>query len=1218
MFWEIFTFELKYLFKRPLIYVFFLVFFLSTFGAVSTDSVILGDAVGNVNRNSPYIIFHMLIVISVISLLFVPAFISSSVTRDVELNTGSFFFAAPISKNDYLAGRFGGGLLISFIAVSGAVVGILIAGFMPWLEPERLGPFMPSAYIRAVTLIVLPNIFFAGAISFALATMTRGMSYTYAGIVFIIVIYLAGHSFSGDMGSRFLVSLLDPFGGGAFRHMTQYWTPAERNTLILPFRGSIMLNRSLWTIVSGVLLFFSFSRFRFSDERPLFFKRKKKQIPEEKWRRLSIRKSRFMGVTAERDFSAGTYFKQFMCKTVFDFQGVLKSLPFIVICLIGVINVLAVAFYGNAFYGTNSYPVTRLMLELFDGSFALFLIVVIMIYAGESVWKERRTKVSGIYDAMPTPDWLPLMSKLTSLVLVAVFMLLVCMISLMLFQVLKGYPNLEIMLYFKGLFLHRLPGIVLLCILGIFLHVIAGNKYIGHMLIVAYMVTAVIMAKAFDMEHNLYRFGKVPAVQYSDMNGYGHFVEPLAWFYSYWGLFSILLMVLCLLLWGRGTEKGYRIRLKNMGRRFTKPVAAVTAVAVLGFIICGAYIYYNTNILNEYRSREHGLRYQADYEKSYKHIQHIPQPRITDVKCEVDIYPYERRLDVRGSYVIKNRTTHPIDVINVWISPEMTINHMTIPGSRPVKADHKYGIYAYEFDSPMMPSATLRMSFDLSAVNSGFVNRGSNVRFPVDESPNTRVLFNGTFISNMTFFPHFGYDESLELDDKNDRRKHGLPVKEPMAPVTDVRAGMNPYSPFSAFKDADRISFEATVSTSYDQIAVAPGLLQREWVKDGRRYFHYAAEKPIWNFYSFLSADYEVKRDKWNDVDIEIYYHQKHPYNIERMIHAAKKCLDYFTRNFGPYQHRVLRIVEFPGYDSFAQSFPGTIPYSESVGFIAKVEKEDDIDYVMYMTAHEIAHQWWAHQVMGGVVQGAALMSETLAQYSALMVMEKEYGKDHMRKFLKYELDQYLQGRAGESLKEMPLIRVEDQWYLSYRKGSLVMYALRDYIGEDNLNNALSDYLDAVAYQNPPYTNSLEFMAYLRKATPGPLQYILEDMFETITLYDNRSVDAGYEKTSNGKYRVLLTVETKKIRSDGLGNESEIPISDWIDVGVFSGKPKSKISLGKKVLYLRKHKITKPRTEIEILVNEKPYRAGIDPYNKLIDKIPDDNTKKVTECRTSR
>ena len=365
-----------------------------------------------------------------------------------------------------------------------------------------------------------------------------------------------------------------------------------------------------------------------------------------------------------------------------------------------------------------------------------------------------------------------------------------------------------------------------------------------------------------------------------------------------------------------------------------------------------------------------------------------------------------------------------------------------------------------------------------------------------------------------------------------------------------------------------------------------------------------------------MSADYKVKKDKWNDVDIEVYYDEKHPYNVDRMIYSVKKSLEYFTANFSLYQYKQVRIIEFPWYETFAQAFPNTIPYSEAAGFIANIDKKNDIDTAFMVTAHEVSHQWWGHQVTG-MGEGANFLTETLAQYSSMMVMEKEYGKDHMRKFLKYELDQYLQGRAGEILEEMPLIRVEDQWYISYRKGSLVMYALKDYIGEDNLNDALADYLDAVAYQTPPYTNSLEFMAYLRKAPPGPLQYILEDMFETITLYDNKSVDARYEKTSKGKYRVLLTVETKKIRSDGLGNESEIPINDWIDVGVFSGKPESGISLGKKVLYLRKHKITKPRTEIEILVDEEPFRAGIDPYNKLIDKIPDDNTKKVIECRIS-
>ena len=56
------------------------------------------------------------------------------------------------------------------------------------------------------------------------------------------------------------------------------------------------------------------------------------------------------------------------------------------------------------------------------------------------------------------------------------------------------------------------------------------------------------------------------------------------------------------------------------------------------------------------------------------------------------------------------------------------------------------------------------------------------------------------------------------------------------------------------------------------------------------------------------------------------------------------------------------------------------------------------MDYPFYITAHEVAHQWWAHQVMGGNVQGSTMMSESLAQYTALMVMKHEYGPAQMKR----------------------------------------------------------------------------------------------------------------------------------------------------------------------------------------------------------------------------
>src|SRR3546814_6822776 len=84
-------------------------------------------------------------------------------------------------------------------------------------------------------------------------------------------------------------------------------------------------------------------------------------------------------------------------------------------------------------------------------------------------------------------------------------------------------------------------------------------------------------------------------------------------------------------------------------------------------------------------------------------------------------------------------------------------------------------------------------------------------------------------------------------------------------------------------------------------------------------------------FFSWLSADWQVRRDRWNDVALEVYYDAKHPYNVDRMIESAKKSLDYYTREFSPYQFRQLRILEFPSYARFAQAFAGTVPYSESI-----------------------------------------------------------------------------------------------------------------------------------------------------------------------------------------------------------------------------------------------------------------------------------------------
>jgi ABC-2 type transport system permease protein len=369
-------------------------------------------------------------------------------------------------------------------------------------------------------------------------------------------------------------------------------------------------------------------------------------------------------------------------------------------------------------------------------------------------------------------------------------------------------------------------------------------------------------------------------------------------------------------------------------------------------------------------------------------------------------------------------------------------------------------------------------------------------------------------------------------------------------------------------------------------------------------------DKPIMNYFAYLSASWEVKKSDWNGIPIEVYYDKKHPYNVDRMIESTKKSLDYFTREFTPYQHRQVRILEFPGYSSFAQSFSNTIPYSEGIGFVASLRNQDDVDYVYYVTAHEMAHQWWGHQVIGANVQGSSLLMETLSQYSAMMVMEKAYGREKMRRFLRYELDRYLRERGGEEIEEQPLYRVENQQYIHYRKGSLVFYRLRDEIGEAPLNRALKRYLQDKGFQEPPFTTTKELLEYIRAEAPADKQDLITDLLEKIVFYDNRVTEATARKRSDGQWDVTFKLHLAKTEADGKGVENPMDYNEPVELAIFTRGPSDKEE-DEKAIWTEKRLLAKDETVLTVTVKEKPFEVGVDPYNILVDRVARDNRKTI-------
>lgn len=1201
-FFHIARFEALYQLKSPVFLVSFVLFALLAFGGITSDNIQVGSG-GNVNVNSPYAIAQNLMIFSFISMFVVVAFVANVVLRDVETRSAEIFYSTPIGKVDYLLGRFSGALLAAFALLLAVPLGIAIGVKMPWLDPELIGPSSWLHYLDPYLVFGLVNLVLVGAVAFALATLTRSMALTYVVIVGYLML-------SGVVGSvvdvfndpqwRAWLAMFDPFGGEAFTELTRYWTAIERNGNRIPFSGLLLWNRLVWLAVAGVILAITVHRFRF-DVQPRARRKKGAALAAATAApAITAGPVRLPEVTAAS--GAAVHWRQFALRALFEARSVVFSVPFLVLVLLGVMVTVINFLQLDQIYQTSVYPVSRVMIQILRGTFTLSLLIVVVYYSGELVWRERDARLHEVIDATPMPGWVQAAAKLFALLLVIVTMLLIGILTSMAFQLSQGWFELQPGLYVAGYLLDYGLLFYAMAALAILVQTLAPGKFAG-MGVMVLVVISFFVLDPLGFEDPLYQIGSTPGAPYSDMNGYGYFGVIQAWYSAYWLFVCTLLFVAAHLLWRRGGIDSLRQRITHARASLTPGIAVLGLAALVGFAGVGGFIVYNTRVVNEFLTDDDIERLRVEYEQRYAANEQRPQPRIVAIDSELALYPSERRYVMNARYRLENRTDQPIDTVIAGFSPALTVHSATLAGREAAEIDPRFGIYRFELEHAMQPGAVLELAFETEHANVGFKHSRNATLSPYGGS--ARVIGNGSFVYGFEAMPYIGYSRQMILTDRNLRRKHELPPIDRAPDLNDMQAARNSY----LSRDSDWIDFRTVVSTEPDQIAVVPGYLERTWEADGRRYFEYVMDAPMQNLVAWLSGRYAVEREVVDGIDLSVYYHPAHDWNVEHMLETMKKSLDYFQTHFSPYQYRQMRILEFPAFmGSFAQSFANTIQWSEGLGFIAKLDNPDDIDYVFYVGAHEMAHQWWGHQVSSADVQGGTVLVETLAQYSALMVMEKEYGPDMMRRFLSFELDRYLASRGTESREELPLIRVENQGYIHYRKGAVVMYALKDYLGEDRVNRALANLIDEVAYQYDPYPRSVDLIRHLKAVAETDDEIrLIEDLFERITLWDLKVKNAEISETEDGRYRVAIDVNARKLEADGLGRETERDLDMPVDIGLFTTRPDDDDFDADDVLHLAKHRLVSGENHIEITVDERPTTVGVDPYHKLIDRIKDDN-----------
>lgn len=1192
--WKFTRYELRYWLRTPMVWIFMLIYALFAFGATASDNIIIGGNPANIFKNAPYQIVNYYAFLSIIFLVLTTAFMNATANRDFETGMYQFVFTTPIKKRDYFFGKFLGAYLTAIIPLFGIVLGTLLAPVLAvafgWTPAERFGPVWWSAHVQGFLIFGIPNILISGALIFGLAILFRSTVVSFVGTVLMLVCYIISGKYLGDLQTEWLAALTDPFGMRPYGLVTKYYTIAEKNSLVPALAGDLLVNRLFWIGIALVILFAVYWRFSFNVKTSGSpWKRKAGKEVKKAQPQLSNR-------IFEADTAGKFTWKNWWALVRFETLSVVRNPVYITVMAIGFIILIVGFFTLTDSFGTNRYPTSSIVADSILDSYLIFFYGFIAFYTGVLIWKERDAKINEIQDATPVKSGMLFTSKLLAVWLSILIVMLGSIVLGMVTQLLYGYDRFEIDVYFEELLLLQMSRILFLCVLSLLFHYLINNRYMAWFAFIAFLIVNSFIWNVLEIDTNMLQFSARPDTVYSDMNGFGPYVLGQLWFSAYWALFCLLLGIAIGLFYVRGKEQHFKARLR-LAAAEARAHKFFIGAALLAFTACAAFVYYNTQILNTYDSSQEQLDKLEAYERTYKKYEGINQPRYTAFDYAIDLNPEARSLKATLKAWVKNKSSEAISDLH-FTMPELDKKmQLAIPGATIVTQDDRLQYRIYRLQKPMQPGDSLQITYTINKENPGFENE---VSF-------TQLTQNGTFFNSDDLLPHFGYQSGYEIQDKNRRAKLKLPprLRRPKLDDHNLSARGNTY----ISNDSDWVTVHTVISTSPDQIAVAPGSRLREWTQNGRRYFEYQLDHKALNFYSFVSARYQVARKKWNGIDLEVYYDAKHAYNVEKMLYAMQRSLEYYTTHFGPYYHKQCRIIEFPRYASFAQAFPGTMPYSESIGFITDLRhvEEKDIDMVFYVVAHEMGHQYWAHQLCGAEMQGSEMMSEGFAQYSALMVMEKEYGRDRMKKFLAYEMDDYLSGRSAETEAEQPLMKTESQQYIHYNKASVVLYYLKEMIGEKQTNGALKCLLDQFAYKNPPYATSNFAVREFRKATPDSLQYLITDLFERITIFDNRALLVSSRKVAGG-YAVEVQVSCQKFHADATGTEKPVALRDYMDVGIFAA-PGPGQKLGKPLL-MKRVLVTEPKKTFQFTVKEAPYEAGIDPYNYLVDRVPDDNLKK--------
>ncbi len=1058
----LFKFEIGYWLRNRAYYLYLFTFFLFAAATMAGAAGFFGE--GSVREgsvaNAPFHLYSFSTFFQKLLLLVAPAITGISVNREIKENVHILLFSYPISKFAFLASKFLATYTLLLLLATGIMAG-LAAGTVLASEGVIIRPFDPMVYGKILFGMLAPNLFILSVIVFVTVLFTRN---AYHGFLAVLTGWLLREvmlRLTAGMDSR---AVWDPLGESIIQKNLEFLSLSNQNNWQFTLSGDLIWNRVIWIAVSITIALIACRKYHFSLSGRYEITNKK--IQPVKKREASVKGQWAFAGNLTKRFGLSGNFSNTLSIAKFDFRFICLDPGFLILAGAGQVITAVLVLQTNPGTDLKLLPSTSQVLgyPVFFYSFLVQLLT--FLYAGIVVNRAQQSGMQDLLSVTPAPNRVMLAGKFFAVVKMQVLLLVLFFASGVSIQIFSGNTHIDGWQYFTSLLFIHLPGFIIWAMAAIVVQTWVSNTYLGLFILILFNLSVYQLAD-LGIQSPIFRFNATPQpdffLHHSDMSGYGHALIPFFLYKTYWLWGGFILLLTAAAGWQRERTFSLKERLMLAKKNLGKFPVIVILLPVLIFLALGALLFYAENKPeNRIFSATQEEAFVKTFEEDFKSFLQTPQPVITALKLSIDIFPETEAFNAKGTYTIQNKGFTNIDTLVLKGSfNEITRYHWDTPVSV-LGMDTIMQVMVVKLGKPLTPLDSMSLHFTVTHKANTLLTK---------HSP---VLKNGTYLKS-SILPAIGWQPMKEREKENTRQHY-------------QRA------------DEYGVLIQTTISTSAQQTAFAPGTLEKTWTRHNRNYFQFMTANPVKLVFGLISGTYQKAEEIYKGIPIRIYHHPLHETNVRQMMEGVKASLDYHTGWFGPYRHKDINIVEFSRLQgTFASLSANCITVSEA-RFMQDTSglQASGTDLSFYVMAHELSHHWWGNQLLPANAPGAAMLTESIAEYLTTRIYEKKYGKARAMKFLTIQKKRYLSGHADAQTTENALVKVaRHEDYIAYGKGSVAFYTLSEKTGESNLNGALATWMQTRQNPKPPYPLASDLLNHLRISLPAIHHSLLSNLFET-------------------------------------------------------------------------------------------------------------------------